>query len=109
MILDEIVRHKKEEVLQAKKIKSLHDLKNEIRLPSSKKSAFFDALNNIKSISVIAEIKRKSPSKGILRENFDPLGIAKDYEKSGAEALSVLTDEKFFGGSAQVLKYVRAV
>ncbi len=56
---------------------------------------------------MIAEIKQKSPSKGILRENFDPVRIAKSYRKGGARALSVLTDRKFFGGSVEILKKVR--
>jgi indole-3-glycerol phosphate synthase len=56
---------------------------------------------------VIAELKRKSPSKGILRKNFDPVKIAQEFERAGAVALSVLTDKKYFGGSSAILKKVR--
>ncbi|MBS0359153.1 MAG: indole-3-glycerol phosphate synthase TrpC [Proteobacteria bacterium] len=59
--------------------------------------------------AVIAEIKKASPSKGILQENFDPISIAKSYQQAGAACLSILTDEKFFQGSNEYLQQVKAV
>lgn len=59
------------------------------------------------SISVIAEIKKASPSRGLIRQDFDPETIARSYEKAGAAAISVLTDQTFFGGSLQDLTMVR--
>ncbi|MCB1106557.1 MAG: indole-3-glycerol phosphate synthase TrpC [Chlamydiia bacterium] len=95
-ILDQIIERKKEEVKLLK-----------VEYQERKNShAFLHALQK-EGISVIAEIKRKSPSKGDIDLRLDPLSLAKEYERGGAAALSVLTDEKGFGGTVQDLKVVK--
>ncbi len=101
-ILDRIVEEKKEEVSRLKS--------SGIGLPevsSLKRVGFRDALVQDDEISIIAEVKKASPSKGLICKDFDPIKIAKDYEKGGARAISVLTDEKFFQGSLFYLHQVK--
>jgi len=107
MILDKIVREKKKELLRLKKKTPLPLLKKALGKKKGR-HVFYKALGRKQDIAVISEIKRRSPSKGILRKNFDPIAIAREFEDSGATALSVLTDEKFFGGSLEILRKVRA-
>ena len=78
---------------------------NELNLP---KGAFKESLLN-KDQAVIAEIKKASPSAGIISEDFDPIKKAKEYEEFGASALSILTEEDFFHGSSEYLKEVKAI
>jgi indole-3-glycerol phosphate synthase len=69
--------------------------------------SFYDALDRADRLNLIAEIKKASPSKGVLREEYDPVEIAIDYESHGAAALSVLTEEDHFQGSLEHLKHIR--
>ena len=78
---------------------------NELNLP---KGAFKESLLN-KDQAIIAEIKKASPSAGIISEDFDPIKYAKEYEDLGASALSILTEEDFFQGSSEYLKEVKAI
>lgn len=107
MILSAILKNKKKEIAAAKKRVPLTMLKKRALSLVSRRPRFLKALQKNRPIAVIAEIKRKSPSKGILRKNFSPVVIARSFERGGAAALSVLTDEKFFGGSTEILKKVR--
>ena len=109
-ILDTIIATKFEEIQESQKIKSLHQLKDEVK-SASQPRGFVKAIETqlLKNKSaVIAEIKKASPSKGVIRENFNPKEIAISYEKGGATCLSVLTDQKYFQGHTNYLKEARA-
>lgn len=109
MILDKIVRYKKIEVAKLKAGRGFEALKEKALGLPCRGHYFADSLAKGEGITVIAEIKKKSPSKGILRPDFDAEWIARQYEKGGASALSVLTDRRFFAGSPDILKRVRQV
>lgn len=105
-ILDTIVERKKEEVAELKR--------NGIVLPEGFQGigiegprGFRDALVNYDGVSVIAEVKKASPSKGVICKDFNPVDIAVNYQKSGAQAISVLTDIDFFQGDLLYLMQVR--
>ena len=109
-ILDTIIATKFEEIKDSQKIKSLHQLQDEVK-SASQPRGFIKAIETQLSknkAAVIAEIKKASPSKGVIRENFNPKEIAISYEKVGATCLSVLTDQKYFQGHANYLKEARA-
>ena len=90
-MLEEIVLKTKERVEESKKNKPLDDLKKEVlALEISKEFPFKKALSE-EDISIIAEVKRASPSKGLIVDDFDYIEIAKEYELAGASAISVLT------------------
>lgn len=109
-ILEKILVVKRQEVIAAAKRRPLSALESEVR--SMPQPRDFEGALRAKisagHAAVIAEIKKASPSKGLLRANFDPPEIAKSYEANGAACLSVLTDEQFFQGSVEFLKSARA-
>jgi indole-3-glycerol phosphate synthase len=104
-LLDEIVRSKREEVRARCGRDRTAELKSKLRDVEPARP-FHDALAG-PSIGLIAEIKKASPSAGLLRPDFDPVAIAKAYEEAGARALSVLTDQPYFQGSLEDLGRVR--
>jgi indole-3-glycerol phosphate synthase len=108
-ILEEIVWQKEREVEQMRERLPLIELQKQIRdLPSPRN--FLEALRQSQTRpAVIAEVKKASPSKGIIRMDFDPVAIAQSYQQGGASCLSVLTDQKFFQGSFDYLAQIRAV
>jgi indole-3-glycerol phosphate synthase len=109
-ILDNIIATKFEEIKESQKIKSLDQLQDEAK-NASQPRGFVKAIEtqlSKKKAAVIAEIKKASPSKGVIRENFNPKEIAISYEKGGATCLSVLTDQQYFQGHANYLKEARA-
>lgn len=105
-ILDEIYRYKLLEVAENKKRISAEALKKDIQ-KGQNVIPFGRALKSGTGISIIAEVKKASPSLGIIKNDFDPIGIARLYEAGGAAAISVLTDEKFFQGRLSYLTDVK--
>jgi indole-3-glycerol phosphate synthase len=105
-ILDKIAAHKKGEVQESKERRPQKVLKKRIAGLNATRS-FKAALAHEDRISLIAEIKKASPSAGILRDDFDAMEIAQTYEKEGADAISILTDEAFFQGSLVTLSIIR--
>lgn len=106
-ILEEIVSFK---------IKEVEDLKVNVPIKQLEKRKFFnkDVISlssllkeNANKVNIIAEFKRKSPSKGIINNSHDPLSVARSYADNGAVAISVLTDKKYFGGSLEDFEIIR--
>ncbi len=107
--LNTIIDFKREEVAKLRQAKSVDDVRAEAELQNRPRNFFGAVVNGHTkgSTSVIAEIKRKSPSAGVIREDFDPVAIALAYEKHGAAAISCLTDREFFGGSLDYISKIR--
>lgn len=114
MILEDIVRHKRYELAELKSKQSQDKLKDKLQqlaptrdfkkalLKSSSKGCS-------KPINIIAEVKKASPSKGIIRNDFNPVEIAKAYQENGAVAISVLTENKYFQGNLEYLRQIKEV
>ena len=106
-LLETIVAATERRVDVARRVRSLADLERDVqRAPRGDR--FESALSRSPAPRVIAECKRRSPSRGILRSDYDPAGHAASYARAGAAAISVLTEPTFFDGSAQHLTAVRA-
>lgn len=105
-VLDKIVAQKQEEIAAAKQRRSVRELERAIATAPPVRD-FLAALKGAPGIGLIAEIKKASPSAGLIREDFDPVEIAKIYEANGASCLSVLTDEQFFQGHLDYLTAVK--
>lgn len=106
MILDRIVSDKKKELEDVKAKLPLTELKSRTRdvWPTHD---FAAALIDADRVTVIAEVKKASPSKGIIRVDFDPVAIARTYERCGASAISVLTEKRYFMGELGYLRSIR--
>ncbi|MCX5886058.1 MAG: indole-3-glycerol phosphate synthase TrpC [Proteobacteria bacterium] len=111
-LLDKIVASKRGEVERNKKslpLREIQKLLPDLRPPGDFKAAISRPGAGGASVRIIAEIKKASPSKGVIREDFNPVEIARIYENNGASAISVLTEETYFQGSLNYLKAVRRV
>ncbi|MGF2037124.1 MAG: indole-3-glycerol phosphate synthase TrpC [Nostoc sp. CmiVER01] len=107
-ILEEIVLHKRQEVAQMQQELPLAALRQQLNSAPTVRN-FLNALQeNPNQPSLIAEVKKASPSRGIIRADFDAVAVAQAYERGGAACLSVLTDQKFFQGSFDNLRRVRS-
>jgi len=105
-VLKKIAAYKADEVTALKARTSIEDLRNQAR--SLRAPRGFAAALRKPGPSLIAEVKKASPSKGVIREDFDPVAIAKAYARGGASCLSVLTDGPGFQGSPEIFRQVRA-
>jgi len=103
MILDDILAAKRREIEAAKQRLPLDELRRRVEVRKMRRP-FKAALQHAKRPALIAELKRQSPSRGMLRERFDPVMLAQQLQEAGAAALSVLTDEPFFGGHLEFLR-----
>lgn len=108
MILDEIITYRRRQLEREKSQHNIEGIKKAAkkavcnRSPISLKNALKQS-----TLSCICEVKKASPSKGLICENFDPVAIAKEYESAGANAISCLTEEHFFQGSSKYLSQIR--
>ena len=107
-ILEEILSRKREEVAAAKALVCADAMAERAAKRIDGVRGFRAALRDGPAPRVIAEVKRRSPSRGEIRTAFDPVAIAKSYVAAGAAAISVLTDEHYFGGHLDYLEAVRA-
>jgi len=107
MILEDILSEKRREVIASKSLRSLETLRERPEWPQPRRG-FARALMSVRRRAVIAEIKKASPSRGIIRASFDPPEHARSYAAAGATCISVLTDGPFFQGCLDDLAAVRA-
>ncbi len=106
-ILARIVEYKRREIADARALRAEADLERACHgLPTAR--PFRTALLNAPGMAVIAEVKRASPSAGVIRADFDPVAVARAYEAAGASCISVLTDEPSFHGKLEYLSMIRA-
>jgi indole-3-glycerol phosphate synthase len=106
-ILDEILAHKREELIEARSALPAEEMARRAGEVKEAPRGFRAALTAGPRPRVIAEIKRRSPSRGEIRPDFEPVGCARAYADAGAAAISVLTDERYFGGRLDYLEKVR--
>lgn len=108
MILDDIIKNKREELAAVKKTQPLQRLEELVKTaPATRGFARALTRDMQEKNRIIAEVKKASPSKGVIRQSFDPVAIAREYEQAGAAAVSVLTEEKYFQGKLAYLQEIK--
>jgi indole-3-glycerol phosphate synthase len=107
-ILDKIIADKRAEVSYGQSQTSIEQFKEQVR-SMLKCRNFYKAVTkrSRRGLNVIAEVKKASPSAGVIREDFDPVAIARTYQECGADAISVLTDEKYFQGRLEYINQIK--
>ena len=105
-VLEKIILHKQEEVKERSRVTPIERIKGSQRLYAIRD---FKSALTLEGVSIIAEIKHRSPSSGDILVDADPAAVAKAYEQNGAAAISVLTDQEFFGGQLEFIQQVKAV
>lgn len=110
MVLDQILKFKRKEVERQKRIVPVNELRLKLRNIQSKPKSLYAALKNSRDKPhLICEAKKASPSKGIIRNDFDPVQITKTFNSAGATAISVLTDQRFFQGNSEIFYTIRSL
>ena len=109
MILAQIIEEKQKRISKAKEKVPLEELMDKSKQPQEGRRDFKYAVSKRADINLIGEIKKASPSRGVIREDFDPEEIAKVYQVSGVSAISVLTEKKYFSGSLDYINKIRRV
>ena len=104
--LQEIINYKKEEFTFRRNQTNNFELQSIID-QQKKPRKFEENLNKANKLNLIAEIKKASPSRGLIRKDFDPLELARSYQIGGASCLSVLTDEKYFQGNNKYIDIIK--
>lgn len=108
MILDEIVEKKRHQLKTEMMQVSIEGWKQRLKRPGLHKTMdFYSAIKKGGSLSIIAEVKKASPSKGIIKEKFDPVEVAREYSEANVQSISVITEKNYFMGSDECLMRIR--
>ena len=107
MILNDILGRKRKEIEELKRRIPLPKIKRMISESRVPKRSLYKVLSNTRKLNLICELKKASPSEGLLREHFQPAELAQNFEAAGASAISVLTEQNYFQGNPETLKQIR--
>ena len=109
MVLDEIIDQKRKEIEEHKRELPLPKIRQMAEKMGEAKRSLAKSLTTKQKVHLICELKKASPSEGVLRENFDPKALAQEFESAGASAISVLTERHYLKGDPKTLKLIRPV